>query len=591
MFSSHRRKFLTYLAAGLATPFVVTACGGSRSAPASSGSSRGLVNNQTLNRNSSLVFDYSIASGDPTPSGVILWTHISQQAYRPQETLIFQVANNDYFTEDSLVLEGEVPAIEINGLADYTVHIDLDGLLPASNQRYFYRFVYSNTVSRTGRCKTTPADGESINKITFAQLSCQDFGNGYYNALSHVADDESIDFVIHLGDFIYETGSDLSKEGQPFEDRLIELPSASLVAMDLQDYRTLYRTYRSDPMLQKAMENHTWIITTDDHETADDCYWDYERDTLGAPEHPYTTDPQYGGSADLLTQLKLHSQQAWYEYVPVRASLNLNASHPHQVLTLYRNFRFGGLVELLMTDTRSYRSPHPCGEESLFERYLPLCDRGQPEQSLYGQQQRDWVVNGLSGSSCQWKVLGNQTFMGRLGVYLEEDKQLVVQVDAWDGYEAERRWLMEQVKAQSIDNLVVLTGDLHSTIASYLKDKYDNQLISESNPPLGVEFMTPALTSASLSEAILKNDSKIVKQKLLQGLSYLVVKGSNVHIRYFDSSNHGYSTVEFTPNYCEWRAFKVDKNTADEEAKRKQIVAYRKYPDRALLDYVLPKVL
>ncbi|MBL4607374.1 MAG: alkaline phosphatase D family protein [Pseudomonadales bacterium] len=589
MYSPHRRKFLSYLGATLATPFILSACGSSsNSAPASS-SPRGLVNNETLNRNSSAVFDYSIASGDPTPSGVILWAHIAEQAYRPQQALIFQVANSDTFSDDALVLEGKVPALEINRLTDFTVHVDLDGLLPASNTRYFYRFVYDNTVSRTGRCKTTPADGESIEKIKFAQLNCQDFSNGYYNALSLVADDDSIDFVIHLGDFIYETGSDLRVEGQPFEDRRIELPSGALVAMDLEDYRTLYRAYRRDPMLQRAMENHTWIITTDDHETADDCYWDYERDTLGAPEHPYTTDPQFGNSAALLTQLKLHSQQAWYEYVPVRASLNLNASHPHQALTLYRDFRFGGLVELFMTDTRSYRSPHPCGEKSLFQRYLPLCDLNQVEQSLYGPKQRDWVMNGLSDSSCQWKVLGNQTFMGRLGIYLQENKQQVVQVDAWDGYSAERRWLMEQVKTQNIENLVVLTGDLHSTIASYLKEEYDNQPISEENPPLGVEFMAPAITSASLGNEILKNNPEMVKEKLLQSMAYLLVRGSNVHIRYFDSVNHGYSTVEFTPNYCEWRAYKVDKDVLDETPKRTQITAYRKYPDRALLQHMSPK--
>ena len=588
MYSSDRRKFLGYLAASLATPFIITACGGS-AAPAPSVQTRRLVNNQALNRNSAAVFDLSIASGDPTPSGVILWTHIAYAAYRPLQSLIFQVASDEIFSDDSLVLEGEVPPAEISLLSDLTVHIDLNGLLPASNQRYFYRFIYDNTVSRTGRCKTTPADDASIDKIKFAQITCQDYGNGYYNALSHIAEDNSIDFVIHLGDFIYETASHLDEGEVLFENRRVELPSGALTAMDLGDYRSLYRLYRSDPQLQKAMENHTWIITTDDHETSDDCYWDYDRDTLGAPTHPFSTNPDYTNSAELLTRLKLDSQQAWYEYVPVRATLNLNATHPHQALTLYRKFRFAGLVELLMTDTRSYRSPHPCGEEALFERYLPLCDVAQPGQTLYGQHQREWVVNSLSASACQWKVLGNQTFMGRLGVYLQEEKKQVLQVDAWDGYEAERNWLMAQIKAQNIDNFVVLTGDLHSTIASYIRDDYNNQPTSEENPPLGVEFMTPAITSASLGEAVLKNNPDVMKEALFKGLGYLLVKASNIHIRYFDSTNHGYSTVEFTPNYCEWRSFKVDKNSEDEGHIAKQIVAYRKYPDRALLDYRLPE--
>ncbi|PCJ14623.1 MAG: phosphodiesterase [Gammaproteobacteria bacterium] len=583
MESKSRRQFFGYMAVGLSTPYLLSACGGDVQNPSAEidqqvvGDSA-LFNTQALTFNSPEVFEYSIGSGDPTESGVILWTRVAETALLPGESLFFQVSRDSSFLNGSLVVEGEVEAIQISSLNDYTVHIDLDNQLEAGT-RYFYRFVYNNTASRVGRCRTAPAEDEALARVKFALLTCQDYTNGFYGALRHIAEDASIDFVIHLGDFIYETVGDPSFQSLPFDERLIDLPSGGVVSLGLDDFRKIYRTAYSDPSLQLAMETHTWIITTDDHETANDCYWDYERDTLGAPDHPYTLDPEFNNDAELLRQLKLDAQRAWAEYVPTRVGFDLNASHPHDAQQVYREFKFGNLVQLFMTDTRTYRTSHPCGESSR-DRVGKSCPEvSSEEQSLYGMEQREWLLDGLSNSTQQWKLLGNQVFMGRLGLFIKQLVQLPFSVDAWDGYEFERALLAQYVLDHGVENFVVVTGDLHSTMASHLRQDYNtkSRVIGPESP--GVEFMTPAVTSSNLGGLILSENPRETVENLVEAISNGTVRVTNPHIRYFNSLDYGYSTIEFTSSYCEWRAFAVDKDNRSDSVVREQIAAFRKYPE------------
>jgi alkaline phosphatase D len=374
-----------------------------------------------------------------------------------------------------------------------------------------------------------------------------------------VADDDS-DFLLHLGDFIYESAADPRFQPLPFADRAVILPSGGAVAMGLADYRSLYRTYRSDPALQRALERHTMIAIPDDHETANDCYWDYARDTLGAPDHPLR-------DAGALRQLKLDSQRAWAEYVPARVKVDLAATHPHRFLRTYRDFAFGDLLRYVALDTRTYRTPHPCGEGDVFQRYLPVaCSRASDmRQSLLGAEQRPWMIDRLSADGALWRVLGNQTFFGRLTI----GAGLPVNVDAWDGYEAERRWLAEEVRARGVKNFVIVTGDLHSTLASTVKVDYGGP--NDAANQVGVEFMTPSVTSAALFDLILKS---LGNSPLASGLTEGAVRLNNPHLRYFDSSQHGYSTLELTREHCEWIAYAVDKSRPD--APRKAYARFRK---------------
>jgi alkaline phosphatase D len=567
-----RRSFLTNLGLGLGASFSLTfhAQAVQWLSPGSAP-----INNGALRADSARVFDLSIASADPTPSGVVLWTHIADTAVRDGEALYVQVASDTAF--NNLVLEARVGPEDITAQRDYTVKIDLDGKLLAGSV-YYYRFIYDSTVSRTGRCRTAPAKGTSLSRLKFGLLTCQDYTNGYYGALAHVARDDTLDFVLHLGDFIYETAGDPRFQSLPFADRTMILPSGGTVSMGLDDYRFIYRTYRSDPNLQAAMERHTWIMVPDDHETSNDCYWDYARDTLGAPDHPFTTDAQYGNSPALLRQLKLESQRAWVEYVPARVVVNESATHPHDYLRVYRNQSFGSFLDLYLIENRTYRSAHPCGEGDVLQRYVPLgcTNLNNPTQTLLGKTQRDWLVSGLTNSKATWKLLGNQTYMGRLSLTFLGAQIVPFNVDAWDGYAAERTLISQALREAKVKNFVVVTGDLHTYMASHTKADYGNLNPLDTSNYIGVEFMTPSITSANIGDQLGAKLTAEQRLLLLQGLSEGTVKLNNPHIQMFDSIRHGYSTVEFTGSYAEWVAYSVSKDVNDANTTRTCIARYRK---------------
>ena len=563
-----RRKFLTYVAAGLATPYVVTFTAGSAKASV-------IRAGAPLNTDSGRVFSLSVASGDPSPTGVVLWTRIDPSAYRSGTPLFVQVAKDPAFVE--LAFESVVESQNISADRDYTVSLDTDGYLQPSI-RYYYRFVYDGTVSLTGRCRTTPPYGADVGNLKLGLVTCQDYTNGYYGAYAHIAADDSLDFVLHLGDFIYETAGDPRFQSLPFDDRRIILPSNGIVSLGLEDYRHLYRTYRSDPFLQRALEQHTFIFTRDDHETANDCYWDYERDTLGAPDHPFTTDPAYGNDPQRLNQLMLDSQKAWIEYVPARVYVDPTSTHPHQYLRYYRRFQFGNLVDLFMLDDRTYRTPHPCGEKDFFGRYIPIgCNNwASDQQTLLGANQRDWLINGLVGSSARWKLLGNNTYMGTLSIPLKNGR-IPIDVDAWDGYDYERNLINNEVALNKVENFVVVTGDLHTYIASHVKKDYSKRSIFDFENFIGVEFMTPSMTSAGLFDMIGAKTPVGEQQLLAQALTNTAVRLTNPHIRYFNTTQNGWSSIEFSDKHCDWRAYVVDKAINSDTVNNSLVRHYRKY--------------
>jgi alkaline phosphatase D len=528
-----------------------------------------------LRMDSARVFDLSVSSADPSTTGVIVWTHISAGAVRPGEPLYLQVALDDRF--ETLLLQAQIGAQEITPLRDHTVKVDLDGQLPASASGgpYFYRFIYDRTVSRTGRCRTLSSAGTALRRLKLGLLTCQDFTNGYYGALAHIARDESLDFVLHLGDFIYETAGDPRFQSLPFADRSVVLPSGGIVALDLADYRAIYRRVRGDVNLQAAMERHTFICVPDDHETTNDAYWDYARDTLGAPDHPYTTDPKYGNSPALLRQLKLDSQRAWTEYVPARVTYNPLATHPHQALTVYRRFAFGSFLDLFMIENRSYRSPHPCGEGDALQRYAPVgCSKyNAPEQTLLGAAQRDWLLEGLTQSKATWKLMGNQTFFGRLALSFLGVPIVPFNVDAWDGFAAERRALTSALREAKVRNFLVVTGDLHTYMASNIKHNYGSLSPLDFDNFVGAEFMTPAVTSSNLGEMLGGKLTPEQRTALMQGLAPPVVRINNPHVQYFNSDQQGYSTLEINDSHAEWVAYAVDKAVADTGTVARRCVA------------------
>lgn len=539
------------------------------------------------------VFNWSVASGDPTESGVILWTRVNPEAFDKTTPLKYQVASDQNFQSQSIVLEDQVNASQFGVERDYTVHIDLDGKLEA-NTSYFYRFIYKDISSPIGRCKTLPAAIEpEFNKLRLAVLTCNDYSTGYFNAFYELAK-EDVDFVIHLGDFAYEypqyppgygeiIRTDLqleAGEGQ-YEPKG---KSGGKRATTLANFRHIYRTYREDPALQAAMEKHTWIVILDDHEIADDAYWDYDRDTLGThPSHAiyenyYYYGPEdedfdkkkkdyyegYEGDREKISpedlekmQLKCRQEmlrlykeatQAWKEYVPVRVRIKpgCDGSHPHDY-QMYRQFRFGSLVDFFLTDSRTYRdkpeqtknaaiveaatdlkAEHP--EITTAERIAlarTINNAGQTPSnekwSMLGPDQKQWLLNGITSSNASWRVWGNQTLLATSKLVEMKGH------DDWHGFKAERYEILQTIKdretarqgSNEVSRFVVFTGDMHTSLIAYLKTDFEedfdpfegqwswnpldlanNKMNRNYDKLVGVEFMTPGVTSPGISEGI-----------------------------------------------------------------------------------------
>ena len=515
-------------------------------------------------------FPQSVASGGPTPTGVILWTRVAPDVYDPADPLAVRVAADDAF--DDVVFDGVVTDGESIRVHDYTVNVDLDGRLDPGST-YYYRFVYRDVASRVGRCRTLPDPTESPDSVRFAVLTCQNYPNGYFPALDYVAD-ENVDFLVHVGDFVYESGDGTYAWHEPkrYSDRNLSLPSGHDRVRTLEDYRYLYRTYRRDEHLQAALESHTLIAAWDDHELVDDMYWDRRRDAP-AGEHPRGDDPEF------MTELLADAMHAWWEFMPARVAYDPEGESLQERFHLWRSFEFGDLVTLAMTDERLFRDPP--------REAIPTPDNVGPQyeppgRTMLGEEQRDWLVDTVTGSESTWAVWADEvlTVPFRLG---SGPLSVFPVQDGWDGYTRERQHIMEAIGAADVDNFVTLTGDMHCYVAAYQQTSYPGRVSGgegvAQGERIGVEFMTPAVTSLNVAEALYV--ARGWRGRLTEPLFRRFVTGMNPHIEFFDSHNWGYSVVEFTREDCTYVGYAVDKTTNAPDADREVVAAYR-VPDGAV---------
>ncbi|RXK46875.1 alkaline phosphatase D family protein [Halorientalis pallida] len=509
-------------------------------------------------------FPQSVASGGPTPEGVICWTRVAPDSFDPDRTLALEVATDPGFTDP--VYRGLVDDAESILAHDYTVKVDLDGHLEPDSE-YHYRFVYDGVASRPGRCQTLPAPDASPDSLRVAVLTCQNYLNGYFPAYHYVAEAD-LDFLVHLGDFIYESGAGEFKGlGSPeFEGRDFDLPSGYDRVRTLEDYRYLYRTYRADDFLQAALESHTLIAGWDDHEMVNDIYWDAETDAP-AGDHPRGDDPAF------MTQLTADAMHAWWEFMPARIDYDPAGDSLQDRFQLWRDFEFGDLVTLVLTDERLFRDPP--------REAIPTPDnvgphREPPGRTMLGDEQREWLIDTVTGSETTWTVWADEVLTvpfrigsGPLSVYPVQG--------GWDGYTRERQTISEAIAAADVDNYVTLTGDMHCYVAAYVQASYPGRVTGGTGvaqgEPIGVEFMTPALTSLNAAEALHLTDG--VRGKITEPLVSNLVTGMNPHIEFFDSHNWGYSVVEFTPEECTYVGYSVDKTVDSPDADREVVAAYR----------------
>ena len=585
----------------------------------------------------SSVFSLSVASGDPTPTGVILWTRIDPQAYQKDIPLKYQVSHHREFKDVDIVISENVPNSQFGKETDYTVKVDLDTKLE-SNKTYFYRFVYGEATSPTGRCKTLPRENESIEKLRLAVLTCNDYSTGYFNALYHLVE-EDVDFVVHLGDFVYEYSQYPPDYGEVYrkdiyweQDDYDQSPLETQRATSLENFQQIYRIYRQDLALQAAMEQHTWMITLDDHEVADNWYWNDADKTINVDEHPVSTKTKK-------ERAKLYNSaiKAWWQYVPARlkkADTEIEQSDRQEPEILeglelhknliYRRFRFGSLVDFFLTDSRSFRSKPDIDPE-----------RPNPQATMLGESQKQWLIEGVKNSNAAWKVWGNQTLLAT--AWLNEIAKPDL-IDDWQAYKTERYEILQTIKNSETEKhgtdrasrFVVFTGDMHTSMISYLKTDFEgvrNKANSDYSKLAGVEFMTPSLTSPGVSEGSREAAEKWIEKNvpgastisqaagMLPNLPFFsndssdsagegsklhkasiaeLTKRFSPHIEHYDSSINGYAIAEFTPSEMRWSVYAIDKSDYDiaddgrnisKKGARKHLAKSMKYyPDTITLD-------
>lgn len=413
-------------------------------------------------------FTLGVASGDPSPGGVVLWTRLAPDPLAvdgmggmPARAVPvqWQVAKDESFRQ--VVREGTAQAVPEWA---HSVHVELDGLRPGHH--YYYRFRAGGEISPVGRTKTAPAPGAKLDRLAFAFVSCQAWYEGFYTAYRHLAEDD-LDVVLHLGDYIYEYGV-----GPTGGVRNVALPEQYLrETFTLEEYRNRHALYRTDPDLQLAHARFPWLVTVDDHEVENN--W---ADDISQKDTEPDQDPA------VFRQRRAAAFHAFYEHMPLRRT-SMPAGPDMQ---LFRRATYGRLATFNMLDTRQYRSDQACGDGLIID----CAERLDPSRTMLGERQERWLLDGMAGSRTTWNVVADQLLMAQLDHNATPEVQ-AFGADLWDGYAAARGRLLNEVAERHIRNPVVLSGDIHRSLAAELKPNFDDP----ASPVVGVEFAGTSVSS------------------------------------------------------------------------------------------------
>ncbi|MCP9237355.1 alkaline phosphatase D family protein [Lewinella sp. JB7] len=481
-------------------------------------------------------FYHGVASGDPLADRVIIWTRVTPDSLGNQPLEVAWTMATDPQLEQ-VVREGTVTT---DADLDYTVKVDVDGL--AAGTTYYYGFRALGRPSLTGRTKTTPT-GSTSDHLRFGVVSCSNYQAGYFNAYARLAERNDLDAVIHLGDYIYEYANFVYGNAEVWDDRTVA-PDREIVS--LFDYRTRYGTYRLDPDLRRLHQQHPIIAVWDDHESANDSY------AGGASNHQ-------SGSEGSWEDRKDRSRRAYFEWMPIRDTGNRS---------IYRKISYGDIADLVMLDTR------------LEGRDRQLDDVTDPalyaeDRTMLGAAQKAWLLDQLRTSTARWKLIGNQVIfsefnVGWSGALVGQPYEFVESgfLDIWDGYPAERTQITQFIENEPIENVVLLTGDFHVSLAFEVADppvalsfrEVDGQRVpvygaTDYDPATGsgavaVEFATPSISAANFDENVSLPIALALQARVNQPLprvDTLEPGNPNPHLKYADLTQHGYYVLDVRP--------------------------------------------
>ncbi len=504
-------------------------------------------------------FFHGVASGDPLEDRVIIWTRVTP------ESMSNEPVDVNWFVATSPNLDNIVQTgtYTTGPERDYTVKVDVEGLEPG--QTYYYVFSANGAYSLIGKTKTTPIAGQASH-LRFGVVSCSNFQAGYFNAYKRLSERTDLDAIIHLGDYIYEYADGGYGDSTLTSNRPLE-PANEIVT--LEEYRARYSTYRLDTALARAHQQHPFIAVWDDHESANDAYTD------GAQNHTE-------GAEGSWTNRKAVAKQVYFEWMPIRE----NADE-----SIYRTIRYGNLMDLIMLDTRLEGR-----EEQILDVTSP--ELYSPERTLLGNEQKAWLFNELSTSQAKWKVIGQQVIFSQFNVgwaalidpsgpSFQELESIFL--DIWDGYPAERAQIIDYLSTEEIDNVVVLTGDFHSTFAyDVTAEPVDLQFqevpgvgtLPFYNPSptydpasgsgaVAVEFATPSITSANFDENLDAPTAAVFQGQINNPINFppLSLGNPNPHMKYTDLIQHGYFLLDITEEQAQadWY-FSIISQVTNEEA-------------------------
>ena len=563
-----RRSFLKSMAAGagaVSVPTALTGCFGE--------------DDDTQRDLTVFVFGHGVASGDPLADRVIIWTRVtpSEDGISKEAEVGWVVATDEDLNE--VVASGTVYT---DASRDFTVKVDVTGL--SANTQYYYRFTgKDNEVSPLGQTRTLPTG--NVDSVKLAVCSCANYPAGLFNVYHAMAESDA-DVVVHLGDYIYEYGSN----EYPKADAEGREPEPSQEIISLSDYRARYAKYRIDVDLQEVHRVKPFICVWDDHELANDTWKD------GAQNHQ-----EDEGS---FTARRAAAIQAYHEWLPIRSGADQ--------AKIWRAFAFGNLVNLTMLDTRMIARDEPLD----FANYITESgldaegfqqDLADTSRTLLGAEQQRFAIGSMINSGATWQVLGQQVLMGRIFIPVELLQDLAAiqatlaaggdasaaqsavatklgqlavikgriaagdptvtelerarvettapyNLDAWDGYFPAREEILR--RAQYFNkNLVVLAGDTHNAWASDLYITDDTGAIQRSSGSVGVEFATASVTSPGFENYVGFNSiaDPAVRAAHQAGFEQAVTTLVD-DLKYLNSADRGYMLVNFTSTHAtsEW---------------------------------------
>ncbi|MFH8449929.1 alkaline phosphatase D family protein [Streptomyces fungicidicus] len=461
-------------------------------------------------------FLHGVASGDPLPDGVLLWTRVTPvpeatagSGLGPDTEVSWTVARDKAFTD--VVARGSAVATTAS---DHTVKADIRGLRPATD--YWFRFSAGGTDSPVARTRTAPAADAAVTGLRFGVVSCANWEAGHFSAYRHLAARGDLDAWLHLGDYIYEYGTgEYGTRGQVVRPHA---PAHEIVT--LADYRLRHATYKTDPDLQALHHRAPVVAIWDDHEIANDAW------SGGAENHTE-------GAEGAWAARQAAAKQAYFEWMPVRPALEG---------TTYRRLRFGKLADLSLLDLRSFRSQ----QVSLGDGEVD-----DPDRTLTGRAQLDWLKAGLTASDTTWRLVGTSVMispfaLGSLPASLLKplakllglpQEGLALNTDQWDGYTDDRRELLAHLRANAIRNTVFLTGDIHMAWANDVPVNAGTYPLSAS---AATEFVVTSVTSDNLDDIVK------VSEGTVSALASPLIRAANRHVHWVDTDRHGYGVLDIT---------------------------------------------